>query len=209
MTAGHDHRDGIATSDTAQTSDRCTATAKSTGERCKRRPHPGADVCVKHGAGAKQVRAAAKRRLALGEAEKELSRLGVPIEVDPAEAMLQMVWLDYGQVVATTRWLADSPDDLRQWDEVDRWAKAEQDEERDRLVRHAKMCRDAGVEEHRVRLIERQGEMLVTILRTLLASLAGALVSAGLAEAVVLAVMREQAPTLFRQAVSVASGDAS
>jgi hypothetical protein len=121
--------------------------------------------------------------------------------------MLEMVWLDYGQVAATNRWLADCPDDPRQWDEVDRYVKVSQDEERDRLVRHAKMCRDAGVEESRVRLIERQGEMLVTVLRTLLASLAGALVSAGLAEAVVRAVIREQAPSLFRQALSVASGE--
>ena len=43
---------------------RCTARAKSTGERCRRRPHPGANVCVIHGAGAPQVQRTARERLA-------------------------------------------------------------------------------------------------------------------------------------------------
>ena len=41
----------------------CTATAKSTGERCRRSPIAGATVCRVHGAGAPQVRQAARRRL--------------------------------------------------------------------------------------------------------------------------------------------------
>ena len=42
---------------------RCTATSKQTGERCKRRPHPGSTVCVMHGAGAPQVQRSARERL--------------------------------------------------------------------------------------------------------------------------------------------------
>lgn len=42
----------------------CTATSKQSGERCKRRPHPGASVCVIHGAGAPHVKLAARERLA-------------------------------------------------------------------------------------------------------------------------------------------------
>ena len=42
---------------------RCTAKAKGTGERCRRRPHPGATVCVIHGAGAPQVQKSARERL--------------------------------------------------------------------------------------------------------------------------------------------------
>ena len=42
---------------------RCTAKAKSTGERCRRRPHPGTNVCIIHGAGAPQVQKAARQRL--------------------------------------------------------------------------------------------------------------------------------------------------
>ncbi len=42
----------------------CTATAKGSRQRCKRRPIPGGTVCVKHGGGAPQVQAAARIRLA-------------------------------------------------------------------------------------------------------------------------------------------------
>jgi hypothetical protein len=42
---------------------RCTATAKGSRQRCKRRPIPGGTVCVKHGGGAPQVKAKAMDRL--------------------------------------------------------------------------------------------------------------------------------------------------
>jgi hypothetical protein len=74
----------------------------------------GAEVCRVHGGRAPQVKAAAKRRLALGEAEKELARLGVPIEVDPAEAMLQMVWEAAGNVAVLRGWIQR----LRQADQL-------------------------------------------------------------------------------------------
>lgn len=41
----------------------CTATAKGSRKRCKRRPIPGGTVCVKHGGGAPQVQAKAEERL--------------------------------------------------------------------------------------------------------------------------------------------------
>jgi hypothetical protein len=42
----------------------CTATAKGTGQRCRRAPLKGSDVCIMHGASAPQVRAAAAVRVA-------------------------------------------------------------------------------------------------------------------------------------------------
>lgn len=54
---------------------RCQALTTSTGERCKRPAHPGATVCVKHGAGAPQVRAKAKQRLARQRVEHQLGQL--------------------------------------------------------------------------------------------------------------------------------------
>jgi len=41
----------------------CTATAKSTGERCKKDAVPGAEVCHVHGGNAPQVRKKAQERL--------------------------------------------------------------------------------------------------------------------------------------------------
>jgi hypothetical protein len=58
---------------------RCTATSIMTGERCKRRPHPGSNVCVKHGSGAPQVRAAAERRLADAKAVELASKVQIEI----------------------------------------------------------------------------------------------------------------------------------
>ena len=37
----------------------CKAKSKGSGERCKRRPVAGADVCLAHGGGARQVKAKA------------------------------------------------------------------------------------------------------------------------------------------------------
>ena len=50
-----------------------------TGERCKRRPHPGSNTCVKHGSGAPQVRAAAERRLADAKAIELASRIEIEV----------------------------------------------------------------------------------------------------------------------------------
>jgi len=44
-------------------SDRCTATAKSTGERCKNPAIPGGTVCRFHGGNAEQVQNKAQERL--------------------------------------------------------------------------------------------------------------------------------------------------
>jgi hypothetical protein len=53
---------------------RCTATANSTGTRCKRAAVRGATVCATHGGRAPQVRAAAGRRLEQAAAAAEWER---------------------------------------------------------------------------------------------------------------------------------------
>lgn len=77
----------------------------------------------------------------------------------------------------------------------------------DKSARVSKLAIDAGLEERRTALSERQGEMLAAVLRTLLASLSAALVAAGLAEGVVQRVMVEDAPKLVRGALSVAGSE--
>lgn len=51
----------------------CTATAKGSGQRCKRAPIPGGTVCKKHGGGAPQVQAKAKERLLVAAVMKEFA----------------------------------------------------------------------------------------------------------------------------------------
>ena len=58
---------------------------------CKKRPVNGATVCRSHGAGAPQVKAAARRNVALASAMAELSKLGGFVQLEPADAMLAMV----------------------------------------------------------------------------------------------------------------------
>lgn len=53
----------MAESDPTADPDRCTATAKSTGERCKQPAIPGGNVCRFHGGDAEQVQNKAQERL--------------------------------------------------------------------------------------------------------------------------------------------------
>lgn len=221
---------------------KCHAHAKHGPLRpCMAWPPKGQTICTKHGGGARQIRAATKRRLALGEAQAELNRLGIPIEVDPADAMLQMVYEAAGNVAFLRMRVQQleqgvlvdpGEDEVREGrpgqavadlsvariaDRVDptNWKAAPHvlvtmyNDERERLVRWAKACRDAGVEEHRIKLVERQGEMLADVLRALLGSLLAALLAAGAPESVVRAVWASEVPGIVRKAVGEASGEAA
>lgn len=55
--------DAMADSDPMDNPDRCTATASSTGERCKQPAIPGGNVCRFHGGSAPQVQEKAEERL--------------------------------------------------------------------------------------------------------------------------------------------------
>jgi hypothetical protein len=222
---------------------RCAAKSKQTGEQCRQTASAGTTVCRFHGGNAGQVQRAAKRRLALGEAVAELNRLGIPVEVDPSEAMLAMVHEAAGNVAFLRMRvqqleqggrLTGDPDDEDLLDALANMSesktvkslrgaiagrvdpknwKAERhvlvamyDDERERLVRWAKACRDAGVEEHRVQLAEKQGQMLAEALRNLLGSLAATLIAAGLAQEVIQRVFAQDVPPLVRAALTSASG---
>lgn len=58
-----DAADAMAGGDPMGDPDRCTATAQSTGERCKQPAIPGGNVCRYHGGAAKQVQKKAQERL--------------------------------------------------------------------------------------------------------------------------------------------------
>ena len=81
--------------------ERCRATSKRTKERCARWPTRGASVCSSHGAGAPQVKAAAKRNLLQGELRKTLERFGRDDPITNPLLALQehagkvRAWLDF------------------------------------------------------------------------------------------------------------------
>lgn len=155
---------------------RCTARAKSTGERCKRAAAVGSKVCVKHGGGAPQVRAAAERRLADERARAAAVTLGLPREIDPYEALLEEVhraagvvgWLgiqvaELERLDVTALSVVTNKGDLVTVDGVNAWVRL-YGEERDRLVRASRAAIDAGVSERLVRLEEAKGRMMAEVL---------------------------------------------
>lgn len=74
---------------------RCTARSKRSGERCKRRPALGQNVCSMHGAKSPQARAAARRRLdALAEPAVEALRRALASDDMPAIVRAAVAVLD-------------------------------------------------------------------------------------------------------------------
>lgn len=154
----------------------CTARAKGSGRRCKRRVSPGAVVCRMHGGAAPQVIAAAERRVALAGVEREVARLGLRVEVDPLDALLELVHESAANVAVYRMALQDleitvaadgavaipeSHDEKGKRDPaLAHILVTMYDQERDRLARYSKMCVDAGVEERKVKLVEGQAQAL-------------------------------------------------
>lgn len=163
---------------------RCTAMAKSTGERCKRRPIPGGPVCVKHGGGAPAVQAAADRRLLERKAVLAVETFGLPREVDPHTALLEELHRTAGVVTWLGAVVADLDKDDVVWGQtrskvggddagvtheagVNVWVKL-WNEQRRHLVDVAKACVSAGIEERRIQLAESQGQQLAAVVRAVL-----------------------------------------
>jgi hypothetical protein len=84
--------------------------------------------------------------------------LHIAHEIDPGEALLQVVWLTAGQLA----WANAEVERLAGDGKVsgDAFAVLKQAELADRLARYSKMCLDAGIAERRLRLIERSAEHL-------------------------------------------------
>jgi hypothetical protein len=163
---------------------RCTATARS-GERCRRAAIPGGNVCASHGGSARQVRAAAARRVAAERVESVAREvLGTPsINVDPADAMLAALQdaagmlsifqaaaaplrLPGSDLGASDPWRTDGVIGVDHLGDgaphvlvtlIGTWT--------DRVVSIASACRKAGVDERRVQMSEDRGRELVRCLR--------------------------------------------
>lgn len=76
--------------------EQCTATAKSTGNRCAQTAEPGTTVCRFHGGKAPQVQAKAAERVVEQQVRRSLARLDVPPVEDPFTELGKLA----GQVVS-------------------------------------------------------------------------------------------------------------
>lgn len=180
----------------------CGAKRRGKTETCTRpagwgTDHPGAGRCKYHGGCAPSGRIAAKRQLAARAA----ATFGLPVDIDPATALLEEVCRTAGHV----RWLArvvaeldpaavtfgvseikqggGPTGDYRTASAAPNvWVQLYQSE-RKHLVDVCRATLAAGVEERRVRLAEQQGELLAGVIRGILTDL-GVLDRPGTAEVV-------------------------
>lgn len=148
---------------------RCKATAKGTGERCKRRPAPGSEVCVKHGAGAPQVRAAAERRQTEQQAAAEVQRLLHDVNADPITDPVLALQRLAGRLEAALDHLGDKVNQLQQLEadtsgrarvEAQMWLHVAR-ELRQALESMARL----GIEDRVTAVLEAQGEQVFELIQ--------------------------------------------
>ncbi len=169
---------------------RCTATAKRTGERCRSYAYAGAKTCLRHGVNP-TVRKKADRKIQEAHLMKAVATYGLPIDIDPAEALLQEVRRTAGHVA----WLAEKvqtldPDALvwattRTVDKqapqypgsdkteaatINAWADL-YTRERRHLAEVCTAALRAGVDERRVRLAEQQAALIADVIKRILGDL--------------------------------------
>jgi hypothetical protein len=165
------------------------------GGFCQGQPCKGQKRCRMHGGASPQAKAAAERRVAEDKARKVMETYGQRADVDPASALLEEVQWTAGHVA----WLRTKVQELREkklvWGrtqvetadkgageftgvdtttikaaEVNAWLALYQ-KERTHLLAVCKAAIAAGIEERRVRLAERQGDLIVDVLRKILGDL--------------------------------------
>lgn len=170
---------------------KCSGHAKSTGKQCTAWPIKGGRVCIKHGGKAKQVRAAAERRIAEVKLDAAVKTYGLPLDVSPTDALLDEVKWTAGHVAwlrarvqefeeSTLAWGTRSVVDKQggEFPGVDTTEAAAPpvlldlyQRERKHLLDVCKAAIGAGIEERRVRLAESQGALLADVIRRILGEL--------------------------------------
>lgn len=168
----------------------CKASARS-GERCRRSAMKGGTVCASHGGKSPQAKAAAARRVAEAKAARAMSLLAAPVDIDPAQALLELVQWTAGEVrywrAEVARIAEDDPAELT-------WGRTKTDRgvgpqgpvdtetheatapvayrmlesAQERLAKYATAALRAGVEERRVKLAEDQGALVAQVIRSIL-----------------------------------------
>lgn len=160
-------------------------------EPCKAPPKEGFEVCRMHGGGTQGAKDKAAERLATMAAAQEVARLGLRIEVHPAEALLDLVHWTAGevaywraQVVAiedeggrrsltwgVTKEKSGGDDRGTTQEAKPNIAYVMLERASDRLASYAAAALKAGVDERRVRLAESQGALVADVIKGILAAL--------------------------------------
>ncbi|HEX7349600.1 hypothetical protein [Brachybacterium sp.] len=173
---------------------RCSATAKSTGKPCGRWAIDGGSTCPMHGSSAPQVKAKAAQRVAEEKAAAKMRLFAAPVDIDPANALLELVQWTAGEVRywrAEVARIAEAEAEKLTWSQtsheegttpgaeggyfdkdvteaVPHVAYRMLTDAQDRLAKYAAAALRAGVEERRVRLAEDQGAAVAGVIRKIL-----------------------------------------
>lgn len=165
----------------------CTATAHRTGERCRRSATAGCSVCQVHGAGSARVKAAGQRRLKEQAAKEAVAQYGLPVDIDPGQALLLEVRRTQGAVQflegkvrglsdeaivvqvdqRTTHGGAGTKKSVSVRAGASVWVELLQ-RERAHLVQVTSAALRAGVEERQLQLQAREGALLVGVVDEIL-----------------------------------------
>lgn len=150
----------------------------------------GMTVCRSHGGSVGKTRAAAERRLSTERARNVVITYGLPVEIDPHDALMEEIARTAGHV----RWLAGIIQAMD--DEALVWGQTETQQrggggptgnyaqvtrtaapsvwltlyqaERKHLVDVCKAAIGAGIAERQVRLAEQQGALIATVIRAII-----------------------------------------
>lgn len=173
------------------------------GPPCKQRAghrtdHPGFGHCWIHSGRSPMGRKHGLRARAEAIAREALTALGQPLEIEPAQALLELVYEAAGNVAFLSGEVSRlQPGGLTSRDVEEREEIAAivrlYGEERDRLAKYSKVALDAGIDERRVRLSERQGDAIMFTLRAVLDALQLTPAQVKVAHAVAASALRDRA----------------
>lgn len=148
----------------------------------------GAPVCRMHGGSARQVRAAAEGRLQREAAVKAMQTYGLPIDIDPRQALLDEIHWTAGHVQWLREMVQSVEPDALVWGKTEVVDKQSSEfpgedtttaarpniwlqlyrEERKHLVDACATAIRIGLEEEQVKLAQSQGSAIADLVRRLL-----------------------------------------
>lgn len=170
---------------------RCRA-HNSSGQPCGRHPVTGLNVCRTHGGASPRSKGAAARRTEEQAAARELARLGQAISIHPAEALLDLVhwtagevayWravvvelehqgghgaLTWGTTTETHKGSGEFPGTDTTDEAAPHVAYRMLTDASNRLAAYSSAALKAGVDERKIQLAERQGDLIATMQRAIL-----------------------------------------
>lgn len=161
------------------------------GGCCRQNPLKGQDRCRMHGGASPQAKRKAAQRMAESKARETLETYGQKVDTDPVTALLDEVCWTAGHVAWLRERVREIEANALVWGTTERVTKGATEfegvdeteaavpniwltlyqKERAHLVAVCKAAISAGIEERRVRLAERQGDMLVAILEKIFGDL--------------------------------------